>query len=255
MIDHVVLNVSDYAASKPFYDAALAPLGFALVMEFEGMCGWGATASRGCGSRSAVSRAAVRTWRSGRQPRADRRVPRGGARRRRPRQRAARAARALPPELLLGFRPGPGRRQHRGRHPHAGMTEYHVGRLLDHVHLQVRDLEASKRFYAAALGAVGRDSAASARAPSGPMSCTSPTTGRPRARSISPSRRRTARPSTASMRPLSPPGARTTAPRASGITTLATTRPTCSTRTATTSRPSTTGRPTALPCRSVITAR
>ena len=32
----------------------------------------------------------------------------------------------------------------------------HRGRLIDHVHLIVRDLAASKRFYAAALGAVGR---------------------------------------------------------------------------------------------------
>ena len=37
------------------------------------------------------------------------------------------------------------------------MTEYHLGRLVDHVHLRVRDLEASKRFYRAALAAVGRD--------------------------------------------------------------------------------------------------
>jgi catechol 2,3-dioxygenase-like lactoylglutathione lyase family enzyme len=32
---------------------------------------------------------------------------------------------------------------------------FHQGRLLDHVHLRVSDLEASKTFYAAALGAVG----------------------------------------------------------------------------------------------------
>jgi catechol 2,3-dioxygenase-like lactoylglutathione lyase family enzyme len=32
---------------------------------------------------------------------------------------------------------------------------FHRGRLLDHVHLRVSDLEASKAFYAAALGAVG----------------------------------------------------------------------------------------------------
>jgi catechol 2,3-dioxygenase-like lactoylglutathione lyase family enzyme len=32
---------------------------------------------------------------------------------------------------------------------------FHQGRLLDHVHLRVSDLETSKRFYAAALGAVG----------------------------------------------------------------------------------------------------
>lgn len=34
--------------------------------------------------------------------------------------------------------------------------EYHQGRLLDHVHLRVADLEASKGFYRAALEAVGR---------------------------------------------------------------------------------------------------
>jgi catechol 2,3-dioxygenase-like lactoylglutathione lyase family enzyme len=32
---------------------------------------------------------------------------------------------------------------------------FHQGRLLDHVHLRVADLEASRAFYAAALGAVG----------------------------------------------------------------------------------------------------
>ncbi len=31
----------------------------------------------------------------------------------------------------------------------------HLGRLIDHVHLVVRDLEASRRFYRAALGALG----------------------------------------------------------------------------------------------------
>jgi catechol 2,3-dioxygenase-like lactoylglutathione lyase family enzyme len=36
------------------------------------------------------------------------------------------------------------------------MPEAHVGRLLDHVHLRVSDLEASKRFYEAVLKAVGR---------------------------------------------------------------------------------------------------
>jgi catechol 2,3-dioxygenase-like lactoylglutathione lyase family enzyme len=33
--------------------------------------------------------------------------------------------------------------------------ELHRGRLIDHVHLRVRDLQASKRFYRAALTAVG----------------------------------------------------------------------------------------------------
>jgi catechol 2,3-dioxygenase-like lactoylglutathione lyase family enzyme len=35
--------------------------------------------------------------------------------------------------------------------------EFHQGRLLDHVHLRVRDLEASKRFYRAVLEALGRE--------------------------------------------------------------------------------------------------
>jgi catechol 2,3-dioxygenase-like lactoylglutathione lyase family enzyme len=35
--------------------------------------------------------------------------------------------------------------------------EFHQGRLFDHVHLRVRDLEASKRFYSAALESLGRE--------------------------------------------------------------------------------------------------
>jgi catechol 2,3-dioxygenase-like lactoylglutathione lyase family enzyme len=35
------------------------------------------------------------------------------------------------------------------------VTEYHQGRLLDHVHLRVADLEASRGFYRAALEALG----------------------------------------------------------------------------------------------------
>jgi catechol 2,3-dioxygenase-like lactoylglutathione lyase family enzyme len=36
------------------------------------------------------------------------------------------------------------------------MPEYHAGRLLDHVHLRTADIDASKRFYAASLEALGR---------------------------------------------------------------------------------------------------
>jgi class 3 adenylate cyclase/catechol 2,3-dioxygenase-like lactoylglutathione lyase family enzyme len=36
-------------------------------------------------------------------------------------------------------------------------AEHHLGRLIDHVHIRVRDLDASKRFYGAVLGALGRD--------------------------------------------------------------------------------------------------
>jgi catechol 2,3-dioxygenase-like lactoylglutathione lyase family enzyme len=35
------------------------------------------------------------------------------------------------------------------------MPEAHAGRLLDHVHLRVRDLAASRRFYEGALGPLG----------------------------------------------------------------------------------------------------
>src|SRR5919109_2147203 len=34
MFDHIGLNVSDYGASRAFYERALAPLGFRIVMEF-----------------------------------------------------------------------------------------------------------------------------------------------------------------------------------------------------------------------------
>ena len=35
--------------------------------------------------------------------------------------------------------------------------QFHQGRLIDHLHLRVRDLEKSRKFYRAALGALGRD--------------------------------------------------------------------------------------------------
>ena len=41
MIDHVVLSVRDYARSKAFYDAALAPLGMKCCMEFGKGGGYG----------------------------------------------------------------------------------------------------------------------------------------------------------------------------------------------------------------------
>ena len=36
-------------------------------------------------------------------------------------------------------------------------AEFHRGRLVDHVHLRVRNLAAAKRFYRAALAALGRE--------------------------------------------------------------------------------------------------
>jgi catechol 2,3-dioxygenase-like lactoylglutathione lyase family enzyme len=44
MIDHLSLNVSDLAASRAFYEAALAPLGFGVVMEWKGRVAFGPTA-------------------------------------------------------------------------------------------------------------------------------------------------------------------------------------------------------------------
>ncbi len=37
-----------------------------------------------------------------------------------------------------------------------GMLELHIGRLIDHVHLRARNLERTKRFYRAVLGALGK---------------------------------------------------------------------------------------------------
>ncbi len=42
MIDHLSVGVGDYARSKAFYQAALAPLGYALKMEFGDSAGFGA---------------------------------------------------------------------------------------------------------------------------------------------------------------------------------------------------------------------
>jgi catechol 2,3-dioxygenase-like lactoylglutathione lyase family enzyme len=41
MLDHITLRVRDFAASKAYYAAALAPLGYALVMEFPDGAGFG----------------------------------------------------------------------------------------------------------------------------------------------------------------------------------------------------------------------
>ena len=41
MIDHVVVNVRDLAASRRFYEQALAPLGYQVVMAFPETVGFG----------------------------------------------------------------------------------------------------------------------------------------------------------------------------------------------------------------------
>jgi catechol 2,3-dioxygenase-like lactoylglutathione lyase family enzyme len=40
------------------------------------------------------------------------------------------------------------------------MPDFHLGRLIDHVHLRARDLEATKRFYRAVFDALGKPIAA-----------------------------------------------------------------------------------------------
>jgi catechol 2,3-dioxygenase-like lactoylglutathione lyase family enzyme len=41
MLDHVTATVSDVEAAKRFYEEALAPLGYSLLMEFPGAAGFG----------------------------------------------------------------------------------------------------------------------------------------------------------------------------------------------------------------------
>ena len=41
MIDHITVTVSQFARSRDFYLAALKPLGYAIVMEFPGVAGFG----------------------------------------------------------------------------------------------------------------------------------------------------------------------------------------------------------------------
>lgn len=42
MIDHIGIDVSDYQRAKQFYAAALAPLGYSVLMEFGDTAGMGA---------------------------------------------------------------------------------------------------------------------------------------------------------------------------------------------------------------------
>src|SRR5436305_13465249 len=41
MLDHVTANVGDFDQAKRFYEQALAPLGYSVQMEFEGVAGFG----------------------------------------------------------------------------------------------------------------------------------------------------------------------------------------------------------------------
>jgi catechol 2,3-dioxygenase-like lactoylglutathione lyase family enzyme len=41
MLDHIIMTVADYEASKGFYERALEPLGYEIVMEFGSAGGFG----------------------------------------------------------------------------------------------------------------------------------------------------------------------------------------------------------------------
>ena len=108
--------------------------------------------------------------------------------------------------------------------------ELRIGRLIDHVHLVVRDLAASQAFYRAAIEALGRGrrAARGGRLLRRSTSSTSRRGGlRRRAGHPPPPRlpgRATRRRCGAGTRPSSPPGGATTAPRARATTIRATTR-------------------------------
>jgi len=47
ILDHIVIAVRDFATSKAFYSAALAPLGIKIVKQHEGMAGFNQKDERG----------------------------------------------------------------------------------------------------------------------------------------------------------------------------------------------------------------
>ena len=120
IVDHFGFGVSDYGRAKAFYAQALAPLGITLVMEFtpeqtEGRvwaCGFG----RGGKPEFWIGSDGKTTPVMHRCPG---RLPRSGAPGRRPGQRCAGAAAAVPPALLRRLRAGPRRPQRRGGLPPA----------------------------------------------------------------------------------------------------------------------------------------
>jgi catechol 2,3-dioxygenase-like lactoylglutathione lyase family enzyme len=130
------------------------------------------------------------------------------------------------------------------------MSEYHFGRLIDHVHLRVADLEASKRFYRATLGALGREliweCEEAFAADELFVSADGPPTEGLHIAFQAPDREAVHRFHEAALAA----GGRDNGVPASGRTTPATTVPTRSIRMATTSRPSTTDRASAPPSRS-----
>ncbi|MGY4424211.1 hypothetical protein ACVWY2_006660 [Bradyrhizobium sp. JR6.1] len=129
MIDHIGFSVSDYERAKTFYQTALAPLGYGLIMEVPAevtghapAAGFGADGKPDfwIGGEGAMNKP-VHIAITAKGPRRRRRLLQGRDGRRRPRQRRARHSRALSPELLRRVRARSRRPQHRGGLPNARM--------------------------------------------------------------------------------------------------------------------------------------
>ena len=130
MIDHLGITVSDFDASKAFYDKAMAPLGASLLMmvptEYTGgvkVGGYGRERPTFWLQRGQASQGPPARRLHGAQPRRGRRLPRGGDRRRRQGQWRAGPAAALPPELLRRLRLRSRRQQCRSRLPRSGIAK------------------------------------------------------------------------------------------------------------------------------------
>ena len=118
MFDHVGVNVRDYRASRAFYEGALAPLGWTVVMEWpeHGVAGFGIEGRPMFWLHEREPRDRDTRRIHLRRARDRRRVPRRGARGRWHRQRPARRP-LVPRELLRRVRARPRRQQHRRRLP------------------------------------------------------------------------------------------------------------------------------------------
>jgi len=129
--------------------------------------------------------------------------------------------------------------------------QLHRGRLIDHVHLVVRDLATSKRFYAAVLAALGRriEGEGEHYFYSDELFVSTPDEHSGTPMRVHLAFQATGRPCSDSMLPALLPAARTTARPACASITLAITQPSSSIPTATTSRPCFTDRQSDRPSR------
>ena len=116
MIDHVAFYVSDLDRSRKFYEQALAPLGYGVAFEMEGMVGYGPGGRPRLAIRVGEEAIATAHVAFAADDHAHRgRLPRCRAGGRRAGQRRSRHPRALPPDVLRRLRARPGRQQRRGR--------------------------------------------------------------------------------------------------------------------------------------------